>query len=189
MLLLDRYLPEFSFKETHWHDIPASQTDVMAQAMKFRPEQDAFIRHMIALREIPMRLRGRLDTNKPANANPFGLDNFTLLEQSGDAEVAFGLIGKFWRLNYGQVRCEDTSAFQTFDTPGMAKLVLGFSTRPLGGGLTRLSTETRVYCTDRAAWAKFAPYWYLIRPVSGLIRKRILRSIGANTMSGAKAST
>ncbi|WP_201742261.1 hypothetical protein [Mangrovicoccus ximenensis] len=35
-------------------------------------------------------------------------------------------------------------------------------------------TETRVFCLDRAAERAFAPYWYLIRPVSGLIRRRLL---------------
>jgi len=99
MLLLDRYLPAFSFRETHWHDIPASQSEVMAQALAYRPGQDAFFRRMIGLREIPMRVR-----------------------------------------------------------PGLAKLVLGFAARPIGDGMTRLSTETRVACTSRAALLKFAPY-------------------------------
>jgi hypothetical protein len=44
-------------------------------------------------------------------------------------------------------------------------------------GLTLLVTETRVFCPDRASLLKFTPYWLLIRPVSGLIRRRILSSI------------
>lgn len=40
-----------------------------------------------------------------------------------------------------------------------------------------LSTETRIVCADRSAQRHFAPYWYLIRPVSGVIRRRMLRAI------------
>ena len=33
-----------------------------------------------------------------------------------------------------------------------------------------VTTETRIYLTDRSAWVKFALYWALIRLGSGLIR-------------------
>ena len=48
---------------------------------------------------------------------------------------------------------------------------------PDAGGGTWLLTETRVWCTDRAALLRFTPYWYLIRPVSGLIRHRLLARV------------
>ncbi|EGH05146.1 hypothetical protein PSYAE_24927, partial [Pseudomonas amygdali pv. aesculi str. 0893_23] len=47
----------------------------------------------------------------------------------------------------------------------------------LGDGLTRLVTETRVQCLDAVALRQFRPYWYLIRPFSGLIRRRVLKAI------------
>lgn len=187
MVLLDRYLPEFDFKERHQHDIPASQSEVMAQVLAYRPENDVFFRRMIGLREIPMRVLGRASAGVPPNPDPFCLENFTLLEQSGADEIAFGLVGKFWRLDYGQVRFEDASTFQSIDAPGSAKLVLGFATEPLADNMTRLSTETRVCCPNRATLMKFAPYWFLIRPVSGMIRQRMLRSIGANTLARVQA--
>ncbi|SEA49031.1 hypothetical protein [Variovorax sp. YR216] len=39
-------------------------------------------------------------------------------------------------------------------------------------------TETRVQCVDRSALRHFTPYWWVIRPVSGLIRRRLLARIG-----------
>jgi len=47
----------------------------------------------------------------------------------------------------------------------------------LPDGRTRLLTETRVHCVDAGARRRFTPYWWLIRPVSGLIRRRLLARI------------
>ncbi|ABJ14701.1 hypothetical protein I5G24_21295 [Pseudomonas aeruginosa] len=44
-------------------------------------------------------------------------------------------------------------------------------------GATLLHTETRVFCPDRASRLRFTPYWLAIRPVSGLIRRRLLAGI------------
>ncbi|MNY57193.1 hypothetical protein D3C86_1933640 [compost metagenome] len=89
-----------------------------------------------------------------------------------------GLAGKFWQTDYGQARIADGPAFLAFDAPGAAKLVLSFVAEPLDDTHTRLVTETRVFCLDAEARRRFAPYWYLIRPVSGLIRRRMLVAIG-----------
>jgi hypothetical protein len=39
------------------------------------------------------------------------------------------------------------------------------------------TTETRVYCPDRYSLIMFLPYWLIIRPVSGLLRRRALGAI------------
>ena len=44
-------------------------------------------------------------------------------------------------------------------------------------GGTELTTETRVLCADAGARRRFLPYWYLIRPASGMIRRVMLREI------------
>ncbi|MFA0996217.1 hypothetical protein ACDH54_10805, partial [Pseudomonas syringae] len=112
-----------------------------------------------------------------ANPAPFGLDNFTLLERRGNSEVAYGLAGKLWRANYGQATLADVHAFQAFDTFGSVKLVVSFECRLLEAGLTRVVTETRVHCLDKHALRRFTPYWYVITPVSGIIRRRMLKMI------------
>ncbi|KPX63341.1 hypothetical protein ALO53_102243 [Pseudomonas amygdali pv. photiniae] len=108
---------------------------------------------------------------------PFGLDNFTLLERRGNSEVAYGLAGKLWRANYGQATLADVHAFQAFDTFGSVKLVVSSECRLLEAGLTRVVTETRVHCLDNHALRRFTPYWYVIRPVSGIIRRRMLKIV------------
>lgn len=172
MPLADHYLPTFQFSERHARVVAAEPQRVMAAVQRFRPERDAFFRRMIALRELPAHLLGRQRATRP----PFGLDDFTLLAQQ-DCERIYGLIGQFWQADYGLVVCADGEAFRTFAEPGTPRLLLSFAAQPLAQGRTHLHTETRVHCPDRASLLRFAPYWYLIRPVSGLIRQRMLASI------------
>ncbi|EPM43630.1 hypothetical protein [Pseudomonas syringae] len=174
MQLIEKYMPAYEFGETHHIDVTASPERAMSVVLDQRPEEDGFFRFAIRLREFPMRLLGQRPEANPA---PFGLDNFTLLERRGNSEVAYGLAGKLWRANYGQATLADAHAFQAFDTFGSVKLVVSFECRLLEAGLTRVVTETRVHCLDKHALRRFTPYWYVIRPVSGIIRRRMLKVI------------
>jgi len=71
---------------------------------------------------------------------------------------------------------EDADTFFELDPLGVVKLVMNFTAEVEGSG-TRLTTRTRVWCRDDAARRSFNPYWLLIRPVSGLIRRRLLKRI------------
>jgi hypothetical protein len=175
MHLTDCYLPEFQFRECHQRQVAASPQQVMAAVQRYQPDQDVIFRALIALRELPARLLRR------APAAPFGLHNFTRLAQRPDRELAYGLIGRFWQPDYGLVDCADGDAFRDFREAGTPKLLLGFMAQAGTRGRTNLMTETRVWCSDRASQLRFAPYWYLIRPVSGLIRRRILAAIARDS--------
>lgn len=177
MLLNDKYLPNWHYREKHALNIAAPQADVMAAVLAYRPDDDRFFRGAIALRELPVRMMDRIQQRTATPRKAFSLDNFTLLEQTDDQQLAFGLAGKFWQSDYGQVAMMDAEAFQVFNAPGAAKLVLSYHAEKLDEHHTRLTTETRVFCLDKQAQRKFAPYWYLIRPVSGMIRLRMLRSM------------
>jgi len=134
-------------------EIKADLADVMAAVEAFRPEDDRFFRWAMALRELPMRLMHGTQVRSPTD---FGMDNFTL---------------------------QGPEAFQAFREPGSVKLVIGFHCQVVSSVVTTLMTETRVQCLDESAFASFRPYWYLIRPVSGWIRRRILKTI-ARTCRG-----
>ncbi|WP_457882534.1 hypothetical protein [Pseudomonas aeruginosa] len=86
------------------------------------------------------------------------------------------LAGRFWRADFALERIADGEHFRCYDQPGVAKLVLCFRCTPSASG-TLLHTETRVFCPDRASRLRFTPYWLAIRPVSGLIRRRLLAGI------------
>ncbi len=174
MRLNDRYLPTYQFSETHSLDIRAEPARVIAQVLAYRPEEERLFQVAIKLRELPMRLMGRSRAQQPRS---FGMDNFTLLEHDIDHAVVYGLAGKLWQADFGQSTIADAQAFADFAEPGSVKLVVGFACKPLAADLTRVTTQTRVHCLDGEARRRFRPYWYLIRPVSGMIRRRMLQTI------------
>jgi hypothetical protein len=178
MALIDQLLPRFQFHEKHQLLTSAHPGALLAAVLQPGVTEDPWARRFIQLRELPDRLAGALGGRSALQQQPaFGLHNFTPLGRHGDREMAFGLVGKFWQADYGQVRVANAQAFAEFDQPGVPKLVINFSTEPADQGRTWLRTETRVFCNDGASLRRFTPYWWLIRPVSGLIRQRLLRRI------------
>lgn len=186
MSLIDRYLPHYQFVERHALHVQAAPGALLDCAADPTVAQDPFIDRCTAMREAPSRLLARLGFASRLPARPFGLEDFTRLGREGDAEVAFGLAGRFWQADYGLVRLADAQAFAQADDPafvGAARLVLNFTAQPLPDGRTLLATETRVHCADAATRRRFLPYWLLIRPVSGLIRRRLLQRMAAAAQS------
>lgn len=173
MALIDRYIPNPKYREHHSATVKASAETVIAAAAAYQTESDPFFRRMITLRQLPMRAEAFFKRRPREPLPPFGLDNFTLLERS-ESEIVFGLAGRFWRPDFDLAPLSGRHDFLDLNEPGIAKLAFNFAVRARGAGVTILSTETRVLCVDRAASVRFAPYWYLIRPVSGLIRRRTL---------------
>lgn len=49
-------------------------------------------------------------------------------------------------------------------------MALDFTATPDGDG-TLLATETRVFLTDERSRRRFAAYWLVVRPFSGLVRR------------------
>ncbi|MBJ2347759.1 MULTISPECIES: hypothetical protein [Pseudomonas] len=189
MHLIDSYLPAYQFRELHALDVPTDPPSAMAAILAHRPEDVRLFRYAIKLRELPMRLLGHSQSHRAGQSASFGLDNFTLLQRNGDAEIAYGLAGKLWKADYGQVFIADAEAFEAFNEPGNVKLAINFTCQSLQPGLTRVTTQTRVQCIDADALRSFTAYWYLIRPVSGLIRRRMLKAIARRCAAGALKST
>jgi hypothetical protein len=173
MSLLMKYLPEHHFAERHSIDIEGDAESVLAVACRFKLTDDPQIGWFVRLRELPARWSGRTTA-----AAPFGMETFTLLERT-QAEVAYGLIGRFWRPDLGLEEVADCDAFMANGRPGMAKLVMVFEAASLRADVTRLTTQTRIFCPDGAARRKMGLYWLVIRPVSGLMRRRMLGLIKA----------
>lgn len=180
MALIEHFLPTHQFSERHACTIAAPAARILDAVAAYRADSDPLFRAMIGLRELPMRLFGRADRQRAT----FGMDDFTLLGRD-DESIVYGLTGRFWAANYGLVPITDGAAFLAVDADDIGKLVLAFTIEHDKEGRTRLVTETRVYCTSQAARRKFLPYWLLIRPVSGLLRRRTLSSIRRTCEQGA----
>lgn len=168
--LAERILPNYQFVETHSRILAADAASTLDAVQRVAPADDPWARRFMALRELPGRLSGALPGNRP----PFGMHSFTPLARDGDSELTLGLAGAFWRADFGLREIGGLEDFMALNEPGVARLLLSFHCETVAEGV-RLSTQTRVHCPDAGTRWRFAPYWYRIRPVSGLIRRRMLR--------------
>lgn len=182
--LFTSLLPQWQFEERHERLLPhATPAAALAAAAAYRPGGDRLIASLIALREWPGRLAAALGRrNALGGRAAFGFDDFTPIGQDHE-HLAYGLVGRFWQADYGLRSVQGAEVFRGFSEPGTARLLLGFRAEPAGGG-SRLTTVTRIHCPDAASLARMRRYWRLIRPASGLIRRRMLARIDALAREG-----
>ena len=165
--LIDEYLPVFHFSETHATDVNAPANVVYSSILACDLGRSVIVRFLFRLRRLPkceMTIEGLQQMG------------FRLLVNREDREIVFGLIGKFWTSSAGIVPFQPEE-FASFDSKGYAKAAGNLLAVPITSHSTRLITETRVQCTSSWSRVRFALYWSLIRPFSGLIRRKWLRLI------------
>jgi len=159
------------FREEHARVIKADAKSCLDAAEAFEIDQDWLIRLCLALRDLPGRvLRGR-------ESHRFSKKSFVFLGREGDRFLRYGLSGQFWRADYGLSESGMCTPEAWQAACGLTRLLLEFEARPDGPDRTYLVTRTLIACPDEAERRQMALYWALIRPVSGLIRHRILRAI------------
>jgi hypothetical protein len=142
MDLAQRMLPRFDFEERHrLVGIRASARAVLRAIENFDDRADPWIDVAIRLREWPGRVLGRFSTTLSIapRRERFGLADFTLLQKT-DREIAYGLVGRFWRLDYGLQTCADARGFRGSDGRGLCRLALTFRIVETSGDTLELET-------------------------------------------------
>jgi hypothetical protein len=178
MTLIDRFLPVYQFRERHRLLAAAAPAHLLDAVTQPGMIDDPWVKIFIRLRELPGRVLAALvGPSALKNRAAFGLEDFTVLGRDADREIAFGLAGRFWRSDYGLVTLAGPEDFAALSEVGVPKLVLNFTVEPATSAEVWLRTETRVYCNDRKSLIRFVPYWSIIRPISGLMRHRLLTRI------------
>lgn len=153
-------LPVYHHNERHSIRVAASPDRALAAAREASLEDVPLVRALFRLRGLRAAPRGPVwDALLTEGFQPFRDDTLVL-------------IGKPWSPRGGLRRVDD---FIAFAEPGWAKMAMDLRAVPDGGG-ARLETETRVFLTDRASRRRFAAYWLVIRPFSGLIRRSWLKA-------------
>jgi hypothetical protein len=151
MKTLDSFLPSYEFATRHEVsvDTDTARADRALREVTFR--EVPLIRGLLFARGLGAR---RGEDTVLATMVP----RATVLEDVPGEGIVLSLTGQFWRLR-GR-------------GPGpAATAVIDFRAQP--GSLT---TETRVHVPDPGARRKFARYWRVVRPFSGLIRVQVLRA-------------
>jgi hypothetical protein len=176
MSLIEEFLPQHQFSERHQARVRCRPGELLDIIQNFQPPKDRAGDVAMIVRQLPARLMHWMARSQVAPPAPFTRANFTPLGRDGDSEIIGGLVGKFWRPDFGLLAINGPSEFLACNPPKTAKLVIGFLAEQVGED-TLLTTETRVYCPDRYSLVMFTPYWLIIRPVSGLLRRRMLSAI------------
>ncbi len=162
----------FDFSERHSVLIHALPGTILNCVRHYRLDEDPLIRSALSLRGLPARLLQR------PPPTPLELRDFTLLSAT-DHSLVYGLKGAFWQTDYGLHHFDTPMAFLGDRDASVATLILSFVTAPATHGRTRLVTHTHVLCPTLRVRQRFLPYWLVIRPVSGLLRRRMLSQIKA----------
>ena len=153
-------LPVYHHREHHSIWIDASPDAALAAARETRPEDVPLVSVLFRLRGLQSRREAPIWASMQARG--FRLH---------DPETLTA-IGRPWTPG---ARLRPGEDFVHFSEPGYAKMAMDFRALPDGEG-ARLETETRVFLTDASARRRFAAYWLVVRPFSGLIRRHWLRA-------------
>jgi hypothetical protein len=96
----------------------------------------------------------------------------TFLESNAPYE---NLIGFWARVKVAPIPSDED--FINDSISPWVKAVWNFQCEKLGENKTKVSTETRVLCVAPITKITFRLYWLMIKPFSGLIRKKMLKII------------
>lgn len=170
-MLIDDYMPAFDVSEHHHVQVRATRAEVYAQVRKFDMSDAKLTRLLVRLRGLPAPQRFAFDDLLKMR--------FCLLAERRGEEIVLGLVGRFWQ-PCGEICRMDEKTFRNFAESGYAKAAWNFHLTPEAKDAVRLTTETRVQCTDAASRFKFRLYWSFISSFSALIRKEMLQTLKRN---------
>jgi len=148
---LDAFLPSYEFVTRHEVEVDADPVRAERALREVTFGEIPLARGLLFARGLGARCAG--DTVLASM-----IPRATVLEDVPGEGIVLTLTGQFWRLRG-----------RGAEPPATA--VIDF--RAERGSLT---TETRVHVSDPASRRKFTRYWRVVRPFSGLIRKRVLRA-------------
>jgi hypothetical protein len=166
-MLIDQILPRFDEREYHQIEIRGNRAEVYQAVRALDFSDSLLIRTLFRLRGLPA-----------TSTNMDGLlqVGFLLVDEIPNVEFVLGLVGKFWTLR-AQILQLDAAQYSEFSQRGYGKLAWNFAIRESAPGVVRLSTETRIVCTDDHSKSRFKLYWFLIGRFSGLTRREMLRGV------------
>jgi hypothetical protein len=132
MSLMDEFLPSYQFSERHQATVCCGAGELLDIIKDFQPPTDRFSETAMSVRLLPARLMHWMAPSRVPRPSPFTLANFIPLARDGDREIVAGLIGKFWRPDFGLVVVNGPSDFLACNPPRTAKLTIGFVAEQLG---------------------------------------------------------
>jgi hypothetical protein len=175
---LDEFIPVHQFSELHSLRIAASPERVYLAIREVTAGEISLFQLLTRIRRL-----GRSGTESILNAPDDApiLDvatrtGFVVLADDMPTELVVGTV-VIAPDGFRPSDAATAAAIKAIPGPGFATAVMNFRIVPDGAGVSKLSTETRVFATDAGARRRFAAYWRFIYPGSALIRRGWLRAI------------
>ncbi len=101
MSLMEKFLPNYQFSERHQTTVRCGPGELLDIIQNLQPPKDRFSDLAMSVRQLPARLMHRVAPLRVPRPSPFTPANFIPLARDGDREILAGLIGKFWRPDFG----------------------------------------------------------------------------------------
>ncbi len=172
-MLVDEFLPVFDFSDTIETVVSAAAATTWSALMEADligvGRQRPLAGLLEAVRVLPEVVWQRLHGEHPAAAPehltlrdttklPMSAGGWVLLGERPGEEIAFGLVGKFWRpvIEYANVKA---SGFKDFAESGFGKTVYALGARPQDDARTLLWATMRTATTDERSRIWFRRYW------------------------------
>jgi hypothetical protein len=192
MPLIDELLPTYDVSERHSIAIHAPPAVTYSALETVDLARSRIARSLLWARALPaaiLRGRGglsrlRRDATRPLTLSELESHGFRRLASAPPHEIVLGLEGRFWRPG-GGICTPPAAAFGGPPAAHTARAVWNFTILPDGDGGVTLQTETRVLCADASVRRRFLPYWTLIRPASGFLRRSMLVAVRRDAESPA----
>ena len=179
---LDQILPRYHFAEHHERHIDATPTQVWRALHDVKASDIRFFRMLTTIRRL-----GRPGPEDVLNA-PEHLPILDVALSTGFVRLANEperelVIGTTVIAPRSAATPRTADEFRTLTDSGFALAAMNFHIRPDARGGSLLTTDTRVFATDRVSRRRFARYWSLIYPGSALIRRQWLRAVARGAES------
>jgi hypothetical protein len=178
--VLDRVMPVYQFREMHERSIDAPPERVITAIKTVTASEIALFQLFTAIRRFG-RTGPASILNAPADTPILDVathSGFVLLADT-ERELVLATVVVAPRGMRPHIDRTDSRWFEGLTEPGIAKAAMNFHLEAAGPGRTRVTTETRVFATDRATVRRFAAYWRTIFPGSWILRVTWLRAIAA----------
>lgn len=175
---LDEFVPVWQFNELHSILVRAPPDRVFQAIKDVSADEISLFRTLTWIRRFgrpgPASILN-LPENKPL-LEVATRTAFLVLAEEPNREIVVGTLvvaPRGWRPKEKPT----PEGFKALRTPGFAPAATNFRIEDTGMGDTLVTTETRVYATDKLTRRRFAAYWRVIYPGSSLIRVMWLRAI------------
>ncbi|WP_236794265.1 hypothetical protein [Amycolatopsis sp. GM8] len=188
-LLVDKFAPRYDFMQTR-HLVVAAPVERAYRALRdldFMEVGGGIVNAAFWVRGLPERWHDR-HHRPPRTPTRLKFDDMAagsewlILGERPGAEIAAGVIGKFWKPVI-EWRHTELAEFIDFDEPGYGKIVFSLSAAPYGQSRSLLTYDIRVALTDATSRNKFRAYWTVVAPFVGAVQAATLRAAARHAIS------